>query len=155
MAWFAICATYIRFRKAYLIQRVKVVEEAKSPLQPFLAWWGLCWTSFLCTSFYLSRETDHGALFQGYLVLTRHNQYWSIVSKSWGFTLGPPVYLSGFFFLVLFWYTRTRIVQGYWTWQSRALNRIDLVSGVAAEPIRRPPHPKLWRRALLRFLEAL
>ena len=43
ISWGAICVTYLRFRKAYLVQGVKVVPEAMSPLQPALAWYGLIW----------------------------------------------------------------------------------------------------------------
>jgi amino acid permease len=50
--WAVICAVYIRFRKAYQIQAVPVVEESKSPLQPFLAWYGLIWTTFLSNSLF-------------------------------------------------------------------------------------------------------
>jgi yeast amino acid transporter len=42
-----ICATYIRFRKACLAQGIKRVEASVSPLQPVLAWYGLCWSVFL------------------------------------------------------------------------------------------------------------
>ena len=46
-----ICATYIRFRKACLVQGIKRVEAAVSPLQPVLAWYGLCWSVFLSIPF--------------------------------------------------------------------------------------------------------
>lgn len=50
----AICATYIRFRKAYKVQGISIVEESKSPLQPALAWYGLFWTTFFGKVFLLS-----------------------------------------------------------------------------------------------------
>ncbi len=53
ITWSAICATYIRFRKAYFAQNIRIVEEAKSRLQPVLAWYGLVWALFLRISYAL------------------------------------------------------------------------------------------------------
>jgi len=153
MTWAAICVTYIRFRKAYLSQGIPTVEESKSQLQPYLAWYGLFWTIFLSTP--PACEANHKAIFQGYLTFTRHNPYWAMVSSSWGFTLGPWMFISAFFILISIWLTRTRIVEGHWTWRIRRLQRIDLETGVA--PVLSPvqQNPQLWRRVLSRFLNAL
>lgn len=47
--WAIICATYIRYRK--IIQREELqentVEAANSPLQPYLAYYGLAWCLFI------------------------------------------------------------------------------------------------------------
>jgi len=47
--WAIICATYIRYRK--IIQREELqestVEAANSPLQPYLAYYGLTWCIFI------------------------------------------------------------------------------------------------------------
>lgn len=50
IGWAAICATYLRFRKAYQSRQIDVVEASKSPLQPALAYYGLGWSVFLCIS---------------------------------------------------------------------------------------------------------
>jgi amino acid permease len=47
ISWGAICVTYLRFRKACIENRLDLVPAAKSPLQPFLAWYGLTWVSVL------------------------------------------------------------------------------------------------------------
>jgi amino acid permease len=54
ISWAAICATYLRFRRAYMVQQINVVQAAKSPLQPVLAWYGLVWTTFLSNNFILN-----------------------------------------------------------------------------------------------------
>jgi amino acid permease len=49
ISWGAICATYLRFRKAVQRQRLEsaLVQESRSPLQPALAWYGLTWCFIL------------------------------------------------------------------------------------------------------------
>src|SRR5579859_6267565 len=58
IVWAAICAIYLRFRKACQVQGVQVVEAAKSPLQPFLAYYGLFWTCFFSTCLPISADLD-------------------------------------------------------------------------------------------------
>src|SRR5271154_3486025 len=64
------------------------------------------------------------AIFQGYLVFTRNNAYWSIVATSWGFTIGPFVLVVAFPVLCLIWFTWTRVRVGRWTWEVRDLNNV-------------------------------
>lgn len=47
ISWGAICATYLRFRKACIVEGVELEPAAASPLQPVLAWYGLIWVSVL------------------------------------------------------------------------------------------------------------
>ena len=46
VSWAIICATYLRFRVIvdYQGMRDAIPPEALSPLQPYLAWYGLVWS---------------------------------------------------------------------------------------------------------------
>lgn len=155
LCWLMICLTNLRFRQACQLQGKDMIPEAKSPLQPFLAWWGICWTTFLSDPFQVSARSYQLVFFQGYLAFTRHNPYWSEVSKSWGFTVGPYIYVILFILLILFWQLRTRIVDGEWSLHLRPLDRIDLGRGVSAKNLPRKEHPQLWRRALAVILDTI
>jgi hypothetical protein len=95
------------------------------------------------------------AFFQGYLIFARYNQYWSRVSNSWGFTVGPYALIGGFVVLISTWLIRTRVTQGLWTWQIKPLKKVDLTRGVAPKAIDPLQDNRPWRRALRRLLEAL
>lgn len=75
------------------------------------------------------------AVFQGFIVFTRHNPYWSVVAKGWGFSLGPYFYPAVFLALIAFWMARTRYVTGSWSLEIKPLSQVDLVTGRAAEPL--------------------
>jgi len=51
IAWAVICLTYLRFKKAAQKQNLEnlMVKEAESPLQPYLAIYGLVFSLFLST----------------------------------------------------------------------------------------------------------
>lgn len=156
IAWATICGTYLRFRKACEIQEIETVEASRSCLQPGLAWYGLIWSVFLSTFLRLSnRWLTLLALFQGYLAFTRANVYWSIVSDSWGFTIGPYASIGGFLALVLVWLIRIRMKQGRWTWQTRKLERVDLTRGVAPEALPKPTESAAWKRGLSKVVNYL
>lgn len=154
IAWAAICAIYIRFRKAYQVQGIEVVEESKSSLQPFLAWYGLAWTCFLSTSPW-ETQADSQAIFQGFLCFARNSNYWAIYADNWGFSLGPYAAIGGFTLLMCTWLVRARVKEHRWTWQMKPLDRIDLVRGVSPKAISPPVPTQLWRRVLQRVLEYL
>ena len=65
LCWIGICATYIRFRHAYITQGIQVVEAAKSPLQPALAWYGLVSSVVLGDFLSILNHADDGSLFAG------------------------------------------------------------------------------------------
>ena len=155
IGWAGICASYLRFRRAYQQQGLQhaIVPEARSPLQPWLAWYGMLWALFLSTLIRPIRS-DILATFQGYLIFTRNSAYWSIVSTSWGFTLSPYVLCGTFCLLILAWLVFTRFKQGRWTWQVKALKRIDLTRGRAPKLVP-PSEVSPLRNALRRFLDAL
>lgn len=44
IAWAILCCTYLFFRHAVRSGHVPTVEAADSPLQPWLAIWGLFWS---------------------------------------------------------------------------------------------------------------
>jgi hypothetical protein len=94
-------------------------------------------------------------IFQGYLSFARFNTYWNIQSTSWGFTIAPWIFISAFLLLVLGWIIRTRVKEGIWTWQSQALERVDLVTGVAPKVMPLEPSPKLWKRISKKILDAI
>lgn len=50
ISWAGICVTYLRFRVACDAQKINLVPEAKSRLQPYLAWYGLIWILVLSNS---------------------------------------------------------------------------------------------------------
>ena len=155
IAWAGICMTYLRFRAAYQAQGLKkeIVPESISPFQPLLAWYGLIWSIFV--SIFPSVQADHGGVFQGFLIFTRHNPYWSTVSTSWGFTIGPYVLTGSFFVLFLAWMIKTRIRQGYWTWKLKAPEKLDITTGVAPKDLSQPPTWGPWLTIFKRFLETL
>jgi hypothetical protein len=98
---------------------------------------------------------DPEVLFQGYMIFTRFNPYWSSVSTSWGFTIGPYLLIVFFSLLVYSWLIRTRWRQGLWTWQVTPIKRIDLARGVAPKTIPQEYNNLTWRGVFRRFLEAL
>ena len=153
IAWAAICAMYIRFRKAYQAQGIEIVEESKSSLQPFLAWYGLTWTCFL--SIILCISSLKLAIFQGFLCFARNKNYWAIYADAWGFSLGPYAAIGGFVLLVCSWLVRARVKEHKWTWQMRPVERVDLIRGVAPSVDPPPVFPQAWRRVVHAILEYL
>lgn len=157
ICWASICGTYLRFRKAVRFQELKdeVVKEAKSPLEPVLAWYGLLWSLFLCSP-QNSCRANPKAVFQGYLMFARYNPYWAIVSTSWGFTVGPYALTGGFCMFVIAWLVRTRVRQGFWTLQVKPLDKVDLSKGVAPKIVTQEGSDlNPWRNIFHRILEAL
>jgi len=50
---------------------------------------------------------------------------------------------------------KTRMVQGKWSWQMRALEKIDLVKGAAPITVPQEEETVLWKKALQGFVEAI
>jgi hypothetical protein len=63
--------------------------------------------------------------------------------------------MGGFVLLVLIWLTRARLKLGYWTWQIQALEKVDLLRGVAPDIIPPVKQPILWKRVVHEILEFL
>jgi hypothetical protein len=89
------------------------------------------------------------------LAFTRNKSYWSIVSDSWGFTVGPYAAIGTFALLILMWLTRARMREHRWTWQIRPLDKVDLVRGVAPKTVPLPVDTNVWKRGMKQFLEYL
>lgn len=153
IGWAAICGAYLRFRKAYQVQGVTVVEASKSPLQPALAIYGLAWSLFLSQSRTLRMLII--VIFQGYLVFTRNNAYWGLQKTSWGFSIAPWVFIGVFVILVSGWYIRTRVKLGRWTWLTRPLDKVDLAEGIAPLNTSGRRDQALWVRLLQQILDAI
>ena len=103
----------------------------------------------------LACSSNFAAIFQGYLTFTRYNHYWGVQTASWGFQTAPWILIGGFFFLVCACLIKTRVKEGRWTWQSRDLERVDLVDGVAPLSDVPKPNPVMWRRILQKILDAI
>jgi hypothetical protein len=88
-------------------------------------------------------------------MFARGNYYWSIVSTSWGFTIGPYACIGGFLLLILSWFVRVRYRTGRWTWQIRQLKRVDLATGKAPESFPADVDEVLWKRAVHVSVEAI
>ena len=102
LSWAIICATYLRFCRAAAIQNAmdSVPQEARSPLQPYLAWYGLAMSS-LFSFFHSFNHYLTLVIFQGFAVFTRNNRVWSIVSSDWGFEVVPWIMIGGILALFL------------------------------------------------------
>src|SRR5436190_8970823 len=61
--WAVLCGTYLVFRKACDQNNVPGVKEAQSPFQPWLACWGLFWSSMIGTTTPFSRQLIHQLFF--------------------------------------------------------------------------------------------
>ena len=94
-------------------------------------------------------------VFQGYLVFTRWNGYWSRVATSWGYTIGPWMMISCFFLLLLTYMTKMRMWQGYWRWCSQPIKGIELREDVAPGDLRITENKNLWKRGIRIVLNAL
>lgn len=65
--WAILCATYLAFRKAARRGNVTMVRSAESLLQPYLAIWGLFWSTFIGKAF-----SHSGKLTQFSYKVSRH-----------------------------------------------------------------------------------
>ena len=96
-----ICLAYLFFSNDPKV-RPRTVWKAESPLQPFLALWGLFWFSFIGLFFTVHVTADFLVIFQGYKAWTRwNNQYWSVAPLQWGFTMVPFTIIALFLVLLL------------------------------------------------------
>ncbi|KDN52436.1 amino acid permease [Tilletiaria anomala UBC 951] len=124
--WACICFTYLRFHAGMKVQGIdRSTLPFKSPLQPFLGWWGLCW-SITCI------------LFSGFSVFMKgHWDGATFITNYLTVPLFPLIYF-GYKFV-----TKSKVVQ---------LHEMDFVTGVkeieAAEEEELPPRnfvEKFWR----------
>ncbi|KAF8337995.1 amino acid permease [Cantharellus anzutake] len=122
MTWFGICLTYVRFHaglKAQGFDRSKL--PFTSSLQPFAAWYGICWTLLVC-------------FFSGWSVFLKGN--WStanFVTNYLPLVLFPLMYLIGRFAVY-----RAPMVTP---------ENMDFVSGIAeveADSYDEPPPDNIW-----------
>jgi len=119
--------------------RRAIPEKAVSPLQPYLAIYGLAWSVVLI-------------IFQGYEVFSRNNDIWSFLASSWGFTIAPWLAIACFFILVLAWLTRGYVINGNWTWDMTSLSQCRLYDGIAPK-IEEDEKPKSkFKKVLLAVL---
>jgi amino acid permease len=147
--WAVICFTYLRFRRAVKTHSMgqAIPKAARSPLQPYLATYGLAWSSVLRLSSHPEILTV--VIFYGYLVFTRNNAIWSYYSDSWGYTVAPWVMIGSICLLVFAWIARNFVMERVWTWSIPRLQKVDLYNGVA--PMLGPdvaPKSKLMRGLL-------
>jgi amino acid permease len=128
--WAVICATFFRFRRAAKKQLMirAIPEAAVSPLQPYLAIYGLFWSSLI--SSFLKKLFLIIVVFQGYEVFSRHNPFWHRVADSWGYTVAPWLALFGIAMLVFVWLFKENYKQAEWNWGVPRLRLVNF-NGVA------------------------
>jgi amino acid permease len=156
IAWVGICSSYLRFRKIIHAQALNdnLVSASVSPLQPYLAWYGLFWSLLMGNP---SLYKLIPVFLQGYLAFTRGNTYWNIVSSNWGYSLAPYSLVAGSIILFMGWAIKSYIFQGQLPWQVARVYRVDLFTGVAPSDSFGMENPsKLgWRRVVTSVLNAL
>jgi amino acid permease len=132
VSWAVICATYLRFHRIVQIQGMRgaIPPKALSPLQPYLAYYGLAWSIlFGSQPSMLSSLTI--VIFNGYEVFTRHNELWSQVSISWGPFVSSWVELGVLFLIFFGWLLHGYVVFGHWSLRIPNLEDADIINGVA------------------------
>lgn len=130
--------TYLRFRSAVKKNRMerRIPQKARSPLQPFLALYGLTFSSILRTGSPLSSFRLRSVVLQGFQVFSRGNEFWAWTSNSWGYTIAPWIALLLIIILIFGFqcYSTRRI----WEWDFPSWRAIDLSTGTARDE----PKPK-------------
>jgi len=88
-------------------------------------------------------------------MFSRGNQYWAIVSDSWGFTVAPYAMIGVFIILVSVWLVRTRLRLGLWSWQIKPIMKVNLVDGSAPEVAIVESQTGFWKSSWQSFVEAI
>jgi len=130
LSWVVILATYLRFRRAVEVQsqRSAIPSEALSPLQPYLAYFGLT-MSFLLSKLHFPIALMK-VIFQGYLVFARNRLPPGV---SWSPTVVPWIIMGLLTVLMLGWYVHGGITKNEWDWRVPRLQKVDLHNGAAPE----------------------
>ena len=149
ISWVAICATYLRFHSAVTIhnKRNDIPQKARSPLQPYLAWYGLVMSS-LCGCLLSFNLLLTLVIFWGFAAFTRNNAVWSIVNNDWGFEVVPWVMTGVVLALFLGWHLHDYYKRGQLSLGFIPLDKVNLNGIVHEESEDKPPRNWLIRSCL-------
>lgn len=127
LPWAVICATYLRFRRAVRVHGMEdyIPQEARSPLQPYLAIYGLIMSSILSGTA-ITVYANLLVIFSGYAVFTRNNAIWSRINNDWGYSIGPWATLAAFCIILFILFAR-----GGWSFGVPSLLNVDVHDGVS------------------------
>ena len=147
IAWTIVFATYLRYIRVLKERDLvrEVIEDAKSPLQPYLAWYGLCWCIFICNcrlmKIFLILVT-----FEGAKAYARVNAFWAMDKTYWAFSLAPFAVLSGFVLILIGW-----TIHGGWNeWKLTPLAHVNLHGRTKTET-REESRQSKWEKILNYF----
>ena len=88
-------------------------------------------------------------------MFSRHNDIWSHLASSWGFTIAPWIAIAGVCLLVFAWLVKGYKTNGEWSFEVPRAGRADLHNGVAPLVKEDPENEKRWKRILVRILNAI
>ena len=136
-----------------------IPDKAISRFQPYLAIYGLAWSSLLSISPLKIKNTGHIliilVIFQGYEVFSRHNDIWAHLAASWGFTIAPWIAIAVVCLLVFAWLVKGYKANKQLSFEVPRAGRADLHNGVAPLVMLDPEDKKRWKRVLFRILNAI
>lgn len=137
MAWAILCITYLYFKETVTANGLETVKKSQSPLQPYLAYWAIFWTSMMGIS--RARMVLIVVLFQGFkAVLGWNNSFQNRVQWALQLTTYSPVIV---FFILL---GVSKWVVGDEALQRKDLDAAQVVNGMT-DP-QDPPGPRGGKR---------
>lgn len=155
IVWIMLCVTYLVFRPLVRRYNIEEVAEAKSPFQPFLAIWGLFWSTLIGKE-HSDFELVTLVVLQGFKAfLGPHSPYWSQTDQLWVWQMATFLSIVGF--VLLLGCSRLAIGKVAFQYQGNNLAKDEILRGSTENEPETPDNvsKNQWRRAFASLLNYL
>jgi amino acid permease len=147
--WAVICATYLRFRRVVKVQfmRSAIPPEALSPLQPYLATYGLIMTALISSYPFPEIGTNScTVIFEGFEVFAITSDFWKHTTDNRLYDMAPYIMIAVLCILLSGWLVYYRWKDGVWDLKIPRLQQVNIRAGMAPRKPDAPIPDKWWKR---------